>query len=46
MHAYIGPHLIDKLRYDGFSSLQYAYMAEGVEELEPTFFKDAIGKKN
>ena len=37
---------VDRLRYDGFSAHHYAYMVKILEELEPTCFKEAVGKKN
>ena len=39
-------YLIDKLRYDGFSTHHYAYMVKVLEEQEPACFKDVVGKKN
>ena len=39
-------YLVDRLRYDGLSAHHYAYMVKILEELEPTCFKEAVGKKN
>ena len=39
-------YIIDRLRYDGFSTHRYAYIVKILEEPEQTCFKDAIGRKN
>lgn len=36
---------VDRLKYDGFTAIHYAYMVKVIQEPEPTSFEQAMGKE-
>ena len=36
---------VDRLKYDGFTAIHYAYMVKVIQEPEPTSFEQALGKE-